>query len=390
MDKYYCKNYNKWNKRVLAHFGLHNAVGANKHIAVNSNAGDTSLFSAVMELFDYSFGCNKWILSSLWNEINQKEVDYLNSEADAIVLGGGGLLLRDQKGADSANSGWQWNCPVDMLSKFKVPIIIFAIGYNRFRDQPEFDPIFSEHITELVRISDFFSLRNSGSIRAVGKYLLDESLKSKLILQPCPTTVIWHIYEDMIKKFHTPKVQKNMAINIAFDRRDMRFDQDEDKIMADISRVIKKYNDSGWNIVLANHKPQDNEFSRWLDKEGVRYKAVDLSQYRPEEIIKFYSDKRLTVGMRGHSQMIPFGLRKNILSIVSHDKLKWFLEDIDHPEWGVDVRENDFKNKFDEKIQEIGGDRHEEINQELISAQEKIWNLTQENMKKISQIIIKL
>ena len=50
--------------------------------------------------------------------------------------------------------------------------------------------------------------------------------------------------------------------------------------------------------------------------------------------------------MRGHSQMIPFGLRKNILSIVSHDKLKWFLEDIDHPEWGVDVRENDFKNKF--------------------------------------------
>ena len=64
MERYYCKNYNQWNKRVLAHFGLHNAI-TNKPIAVNSNAGDTSLFAATKDLFDYFLGNNKWLLEDI-------------------------------------------------------------------------------------------------------------------------------------------------------------------------------------------------------------------------------------------------------------------------------------------------------------------------------------
>jgi len=386
MNKHYCKNKNRWNRKTLAHFGNHNTA-TGEAIAVNSNAGDTSLLRATKDLFDYFLGNNKWILRNPWDEVNQEEINYLNYKTNAIIVAGGGMLLRDQKGADSKNSGWTWNCPVDLLLKLKIPIIVFAIGYNRFRNQAEFDPIFNKHITELVKVSGFFSLRNHGSVSAVERYLLDKSLKSRLLFQPCPTTISWYIYQDVIKKFNNTKDQKNIAVNIAFDRREMRFGNKEDKIMTDIAKILKKYSNRGWNIILANHKPQDNEFSRWLNKEKVLYQAVDLSQSQPEEIIKFYCDKKLTVGMRGHAQMIPFGLRKNILSIISHDKLKWFLEDIDHPEWGIDVQDDDFKNKLDWKIQETGQDRYDKINQELIPAQEKIWNLTKDNMKKISQII---
>lgn len=372
--------------KTLAHFGVHN-VSTGEDIAINSNAGDTLLYRAVKDLFDYFLGNNKWLLENQWNEVNQKKVDYLNSKANAIIIGGGGMLLRDQKGADTKNSGWQWNCPINLLSKFKVPIIIFAIGYNRFRNQPDFDPIFNKSITELAKESKFFSLRNHGSILAVEKYLLNKFLKSKLSFQPCPTTILWYIYQDVIKKFKNMKDQKNMAVNIAFDRREMRFGKNENKIMTDIAMVLKKYNDFGWNITLANHKPQDNEFSQWLDREKIIFQRVNLSQFQPEEIIKFYNDKNLTLGMRGHAIMIPFGLRKNTLSIISHEKLKWFLQDINHPEWGVDVNDVDFKSKLDSKIQEIGINRYNEVNKELISAQEKIWDVTKKNMGKISQII---
>ena len=43
--------------------------------------------------------------------------------------------------------------------------------------------------------------------------------------------------------------------------------------------------------------------------------------------------------MRGHSQMIPFGLCKNIISIISHDKMKYFLEDNNLVDYGVDLDE---------------------------------------------------
>ena len=43
--------------------------------------------------------------------------------------------------------------------------------------------------------------------------------------------------------------------------------------------------------------------------------------------------------MRGHAQLIPFGLRRSIISLVSHPKLYWFLQDIDAVDWAVDVNQ---------------------------------------------------
>ena len=57
----------------------------------------------------------------------------------------------------------------------------------------------------------------------------------------------------------------------------------------------------------------------------------------PKKIIEEYAKPKLVIGMRGHAQMIPFGCKTPIVSIVSHNKLQWFLDDIGKPEWGADV-----------------------------------------------------
>ena len=157
-------NNNIKKKINIAHIGIHNKA--------NLNSGDTLLFSVVRDLFDYFYPEQiNWELIQIWEEFTLDQAKIINNNFDGIVLGGGGLLMKDQKGSDVKNSGWQWNCSSEVMSKINIPLIIFAIGYGRFRGQEDFDPIFYDSMQTMNSKSKFFSLRNNGSIEQVKKYL---------------------------------------------------------------------------------------------------------------------------------------------------------------------------------------------------------------------------
>ena len=84
--------------------------------------------------------------------------------------------------------------------------------------------------------------------------------------------------------------------------------------------------------------------------------------------------------------MIPFGCSTPILSIVSHDKMACFLEDLGHPEWGVDVSDPGFETALLEKAQYLYTHTDNVIN-EIVIQQEKLWDVTQYNFLKIKQMI---
>ena len=48
----------------------------------------------------------------------------------------------------------------------------------------------------------------------------------------------------------------------------------------------------------------------FTQNELKEIKIIDLSKSSYEEIVYYYSKIDLAIGMRGHSQMIPFGLGK--------------------------------------------------------------------------------
>ncbi len=365
--------------KTISHLGVHNTE-TDKPIAVNSNAGDTLLFQATRDLFTRFLGSIDWKLEALWEEMTEDKIHDLNKKSDAVLIGGGGLFLCDQKGADITNSGWQWNCSAEKVKDFIVPLLVFGVGYNRFRNQPDFDPIFSEQIRAVVEKSAFFGLRNHGSRYAIRRYL-PVSLHYRVRYQPCPTTLAWYLYGDLVSKYRPNVRGRTLVLNAAFDRREMRFGNREKDIFTQIAEVMKSCVKDGWKIILANHKPQDAEVGRFLDAAGVHFEAVDLAQTYPEDIIKFYCDKDVTVGMRGHAQMIPFGVRQPIVSIISHDKMGWFLDDIGHPEWGVDVEDPLFANKLYATIKHVTENPH--IPEEIAEAQERLWAVTTRNMEEI-------
>jgi polysaccharide pyruvyl transferase WcaK-like protein len=357
----------------VAHFGLH-APG---------NAGDTSLFITTRKLVDSVIGKQQWSLEPLWDEVTAQTVDRLNAESKAIVVGGGGVLLRDTN--PNSNSGWQWNCPIELLQRIEVPLVVLAVGYNRFRDQPEFDPVFRAHIAETVQRSAFFGLRNYGSIAQLSSYL-DDALSSRLSYQPCPTTLLRYLYPQYASKLDPSRRGCVVVLNAAFDRSALRYGDRESDILTRIARAMKWMNQQGWRLKLVSHCPEDATILPWLIRENVGFEEINLAGQRHDGILRFYQDVSVVIGMRGHSQMIPFGLGVPIISLISHDKLGFFLADIGHPEWGIEIHDESLEGKLVHKVRDLVSSQvlHR---QQVTQAQAALWSTTLDNMQNLRKVL---
>ena len=82
--------------------------------------------------------------------------------------------------------------------------------------------------------------------------------------------------------------------------------------------------------------------------------------------------------------MIPFGCGVPILSLVSHDKMLWFLEDIRAPEWGLEVQDPELCDKLYVaacSVLEAANGFRERIAQ----AQEELWKVSCANVAMIGE-----
>lgn len=320
----------------ILHIGVHENA--------NSNSGDTVLFEMVRYAFDSLGGIDiEWHKRQVWQAVSKIDAQQINQEYDAIVIGGGGLLLKDQKGADASASGWQWNCSLEALKLINVPIIVFAIGYNRFREQDEFLSIFDEHITTLVDQSVFFSVRNHGSIERLKDHL-PPNLLSKIKKQSCPTTIISSLNSEWSNK--SASHSRRVAINAAFDRISLRLAGGDEHALRTFNLIINELKLNNFEPVIVAHKQDDLQIIKYLDKSNKNIPTFNLTDMTFKEVIDFYTTVCLSIGMRGHSQMIPLGMRIPIFSVITHDKMRYLLEDINQSKWGAELTSETFIDSF--------------------------------------------
>ena len=272
---------------------------------------------------------------------------------------------------------WQWNCTTEDIRNIQAPIYVLGIGYNRFRGQEDFEPCFTESVNTLVEQSAFFGVRNHGSVRAVRSYLREE-LRDKVRFHPCATTVISKLYQLPSEK----KQERVIAVNWASDRMAMRYQGKHYDVMKSIANVLKSFTPA-YQIKCYIHCQMDELICKVLEAAQIPYEKVYMNrELTEEEILERYTEPELVLAVRGHAQMIPFGCRTPVVSLISHDKLKWFLEDIEHPEWGVEVLDDHFEEKLLEKCNYML-DNRDKIRKEIDAAQEIFWNVIQENLKEV-------
>jgi hypothetical protein len=280
----------------------------------------------------------EWVDYPVRNHTSDAVIRRAN-ECDAVLVGGGGLMLCDT--APNSYSGWQWACSVPHLRRINVPIVVLAVGYNRFRGQPEFKPVFTEHIRRLVDKAAFFSVRNSGSRRALEHYGVDVE---KVHVVPCPS-ILYASSGACVARTEGPT---RIGVNLAGDRLDNRLSGCATDFPAALRAMVLEWTMRGWEVHFIHHnwKPESN-CRPYVDAclaGPVHNHDVDANWgwEDVDRVHALYSSMDAVVAMRGHAQMIPFGLGVPVCSLVSHQKLAWFLEDAGMEDTGVDVRETLF------------------------------------------------
>ena len=343
------------------------------------NAGDTMLSQCVRKTINHSAKNERWNIIPVNEEVTDATVDSINA-GRLLVIGGGGLFLPDTN--KNKISGWQWAISPEQLDQISCPICVYSVGYNYFRGQKSSE-LFESNLIKLLEKSSFFGLRNTGSIKAI-KEIVPETLHDRIVFQPCTTTLIRKLYADTLP---AKKTTGKVAFNIALDRPENRFGENKDLILGQIAQAAKAIADKGYEVYFAAHCGGDNAFIPYLKQAKAKFKAVDMSVYYPDKILSFYNQMDVVLGMRGHAQMIPFGLNCEIISLGSHDKMKWFLEDIDATDWYVELNSEPekLKDTIVGKFETIHEKNREDTVKRLISQQDRLWDITLNNLKTISQ-----
>jgi polysaccharide pyruvyl transferase WcaK-like protein len=329
------------------------------------NSGDTAIGSAFEYIFKKKFPKNIVHFINCRKKFTQNDIDFINKH-DLLVVSGGGLFLHDT--FKNNQSDWQWGISKNLIKKIHIPVIFYAVGYNKFRGQREFKPIFNDTINELIKKSIFFGLRNTGSCNSLKNHTENSSHK-KIKLNFCPTLIL---NEDF--KINTVK-EHSVGFVIAGDRLQYRH-KNIKKFIEQIKKFVIYLQSKEIKTILISHQNDT-----WI-QDFIKFdKFIDLYKKNSKYIYKTYAKIDLIVSDRGHAQMIPFSLGCKILTPISHNKLRWFLEDVGLSEYGVEEYDPNLSTKLIKKYEKLQKIDWKKIHQKKM---EKIFKTNNTNFKLIN------
>ena len=337
------------------------------YLPEGGNFGDVALPSAVRQSIEAAGApVADWVPFHVHQVFDDERVEIANAQR-ALVVGGGGLFLPDT--APNGHSGWQWNVPRASLERLDVPLHVFAVGYNLFHGQSFPTGLFAENLRALAGRATQVGLRNQGSIDRA-RELLPPELHDVVTYVPCPTTVLRHVHPDLPPgRAGTGRVY----VNAAFDRSERRFAGGYPKFVDAMAGYVTALRERGAQVALTAHLEADERLAADLAAvHGIDVPVVAMSGMTPEEGYRVYADASLVVGMRGHATMIPFGLGTPVLSLVSHPKMRYFLDDVRRPEWGFEVNDERLGDELLERSVDVLA-REAEYRQDVVNLQAGLW-----------------
>ncbi|WP_089099246.1 glycosyltransferase [Streptomyces hyaluromycini] len=343
------------------------------------NAGDKLLPETVRLGFGPDTTSRRWHSVHAHRYFDKAALERVNARR-GLVIGGGGLFIPDTM--PNGNSAWQWNVPDEHLRAIDVPIMVYAVGFNAFDGQSYRANRFNESLRLLVEKSSFFGLRNHGSIAKV-RGMLPPELQDKVVFQPCPTTVM----RQLVVGWTDPAYREDtVMLNAAYDRAGLRFGHDYAHFLAEMAKAVRKIGEHT-EVKCVAHSLDDEKIAFDLRREhGISLPVIPMYDFSNDEIRETYAKTRLVIGMRGHAGMIPFGVGTPIISLISHPKMAYFLNDIERPEWGVSVHERDLGDILTERAVGIL-DNHSRTVADVHDRQQQLWKVTEENAATIKKIL---
>jgi len=124
---------------------------------------------------------------------------------------------------------------------------------------------------------------------------------------------------------------------------------DIDRYIESMKAFVQHLKNNNRKTILVKHSASDS----WIGNYVAFDRVIDLRDKDSRQIYETYSTIDTVVGDRGHAQMIPFACGCRTLTPISHDKLKWFLENMGLDEFGVEESDDDLADKLIEKFNRL-------------------------------------
>lgn len=264
-------------------------------------------------------------------------IDLINDTCDLMVLGGGGMIFHRPE--DSSRSGWQFNIALEDLERIRVPLATYGIGYNAFYfDQMKLLPIAMEHLKATQAKTSLFSVRNQGSKDALIAGGLDGD---RIDIIPDPGMYV------QPHAFNLPEgdmADIKIGLNWAGDRPHFRFPEPWEKnrhtlidALCDafdlmsrtypamkvyfIPHLVDRIDSDVWDLFQARLG------DRIINLEDAASHIYPPAFAQVGFLADTYRQMDLTIGMRGHANIVPFGMNTVTVGLGSHDKVGFFLKE---------------------------------------------------------------
>lgn len=273
-----------------------------------------------------------WSNFNVRKKVTEKDIQYFNT-FDYIVVGGGGLFLPDTNPNDV--SCWQWPIDKNLINKIQSKIYVISVGLNWFFEQDirmsnrnnsniieKRKEIFKQNIDTLIEKSSHFSMRHNGDIKELLKFVkLNNS--DKIMFEFCP--VIEYVESKFKNNFSAGEY---ICFEIKDDRPNRRYiGTTRDRVYNILYKFILELKSRGEKIAIMSHDGSMT-FAKYLNSKGFKdYKFLNNTIANQNSIIDNYKNVKKLYCSAGHSQMTAYALGLDFYSLVSHNKLKYFMDD---------------------------------------------------------------
>ena len=255
-------------------------------------------------------------------------INNVNQKYDLLVIGGGGII----HGAHWPQ-GWFWLIEKELIKTIKIPFVVYAAGYNYFKDEQGIPERGIAHLRETARRARLFSVRNDGSHERLKS---QTGINAEVMADP-------GFWVGRNQSFPWPiELPKDyVVVQLANDKPAHRFGGAQNyqevvnRLRGLIQRLAKKF-----HVLLAPHVFDDIAISRdvavGLNNVSI-WSFSDFAFDKVEKIFGYYQHAKCVLAMRGHGQIIPLSFGIPTISLENHHKHRELMEMIGLGQYNVDV-----------------------------------------------------
>lgn len=241
--------------------------------------------------------------------LSKKEVNYVNSNFDGVVIGGGGLL---RNGSDDK---FILSISKEMIEMIKKPIFTYAIGINYEEEESVNVPKLTEYVSQKFCLNSVRDKLSQSFIKG-----------SKLVL--CPSMLI----KDAQNKKISNQFKKVGIVPVSLSRL-----KNPKEYVLNLRSFINELKGKCEFFIIPHSKfPEDACYKIGRDNE-----IKLLLSSNPGIIMDFYAEMDLIIGSRGHSLIFATGQEIPFISLSYNIKCDEFSRDINYPK-ELSLKANDF------------------------------------------------